>query len=150
MNPAPAVSILHKDMNASITIPNLFRNNSLTYIFQINIDSDLSVGDYMQLRLTGNWTYFINDSTFIEGINSNASYTPVFQANYSWPTASDLFIRNFSSIRRSSQIAFYVSLRTPLTAGTYGLTLSAFRSNGGLVERYTQNIGINDTTGYIR
>lgn len=137
-------------MNATITIPNMFRNNTLTYIFEINMDSDLYVGDYMQLKLTGNWTYFISDSAFIEGINSNASYTPVFQASYSWPTSSILEIRNFSSIKRSSQIAFYVSLRTPLTASTYTMTLSAFRSSGGLVEQIVKPVQINATTGYIR
>lgn len=150
MNPAPAVTISQKAMNVSVTIPNLFRNNTLTYIFQINMDSDLSVGDYLQLRLTGNWTYFVNDSIFIEGVNSDATHTPVFQTSYNWPSSSDIFIKNFSSIYRSSQIAFYISLRTPLTANTYSLTLSAYRSNGGLVERYTQPIAINATTGYIQ
>jgi hypothetical protein len=150
MNPVPPVAILQKTMNTTITIPNQFRNNTLTYIFQINMDSDFTVGDYMQLQLTGNWTYFTEDSVFIEGINSDALNTPIFTTSYNWPTSSNLFIKNFSSIKRSSQIAFYVSLRTPLTANTYTLTLSAFRSNGGLAERYTQPIVINATTGYIR
>ncbi len=88
MNPASPITITRKDMNATITIPNMFRNNTLTYIFEINMDSDLYVGDYMQLKLTGNWTFFLRDSAFIEGINSNASYTPVFKTTYNWPTSS--------------------------------------------------------------
>jgi hypothetical protein len=147
---APAITISRKTMNATVTIPNKFRNNTLTYIFQINMDSDLLVGDYMQIQFTGNWTFFLNDSVFLQGINSDALRTPVFQSSYSWPTSSNIFIRNFSSILRSSQISFYISLRTPLTANTYTLTLSAFRSNGGLVERYTQPVIINATSGYIR
>jgi|LakMenEpi03Aug12_release.lakeMendotaPanAssembly.Ray.scaffolds.fasta_scaffold406424_2 hypothetical protein len=150
MNVTPGITISRKTMNATITIPNRFRNNTLTYIFQINMDSDLNVADYMQIELTGNWTFFLNDSIFLQGINSDALRTPVFQSSYNWPTSSNIFIRNFSSILRSSQISFYISLRTPLTANTYTLTLSAFRSNGGLVERYTQPIIINATSGYIR
>lgn len=133
MNPASPVAITQKAMNTTITIPNKFRNNTLTYIFQINMDSDLAAGDYMHLQIAGNWTFLLQDSVFIEGINSDATRTPVFQATYNWPTSSNVFIRNFSSILRSSQIVFYISLRTPLIANSYALTLSAFRSNGGLV-----------------
>lgn len=57
---------------------------------------------------------------------------------------------NFSSVRRSNQIAFYVSLRTPLTANNYNMVLSAYRQGGKLVERHTQTVEINATTGYIR
>lgn len=39
--------ISSKNMSVTITIPNNFRNNTITYIFQINIDSDLTVGDYI-------------------------------------------------------------------------------------------------------
>jgi hypothetical protein len=39
--------IKYKNMNATITIPNNFRNNTITYIFQINIDSDLTIGDFI-------------------------------------------------------------------------------------------------------
>lgn len=150
MNPAFPVTILHKDMNVTVTIPNLFRNNTLTYIFQLNMDSDLSSDDYMELMLTGNWTYFIRDSVFIQGVNADAYHSPKFTASYNWPTFSKIKISNFSSVVRSSQIAFYISLRTPLIAGTYSLSLSAYRKNGGLVEQYTQSIAINSTTGYIR
>lgn len=150
MNVASTLTVSHKTMNSTITIPNKFRNNTLTYIFQLNMDSDFYVGDYMQIRLTGNWTFFLNDSVFLQGINSDALHTPSFQSNYSWPTFSDIFIKNFSSILRSSQISFYISLRTPLTANTYTLTISAYRSNGGLVEKYTQPVVINATSGYIR
>lgn len=65
-------------MNATVTIPNLFRNNTLTYIFQINMDSDLTVGDYMKLTFTGSWLFFLQDSSFIQGINSDATHTPKF------------------------------------------------------------------------
>lgn len=41
-------------------------------------------------------------------------------------------------------------MRTPLTSGTYPLIITAFRSSGGVTEQYTQNLIINDTTGYIR
>ena len=58
-------------MNTTITIPNKFRNNTLTYIFEINMDSTLVAGDYMELRFAGNWTFFLPDSRFIEGVDSN-------------------------------------------------------------------------------
>jgi hypothetical protein len=41
-------------------------------------------------------------------------------------------------------------MRTPLNSGTYPLTITAFRSFGGVAEQYPQNLIINDTTGYIR
>ena len=133
MSSGSTLTISHKNMNVSLTIPNMFRNNTVTYIFQVNMDSDLYINDYMELKIAGNWTYFIQDSSFIQGINSNSMYTPIFRSNYSWPTYSILTISNFSSIMRSSQITFYVSLRTPLIANTYTLILLAYRSNGGLV-----------------
>lgn len=55
-------------MNVTVTIPNNFRNNTLTYIFEINMDSTLTAGDYMELRFQGNWTFFLQDSRMIEGI----------------------------------------------------------------------------------
>ena len=139
-SPTTPIQISHKVMNTTITIPNKYRNNTLTYIFEINMDSDLGVGDYLKIELNGNWTYFIEDSRFIEGIGSNALYTPVFEETYDHPTSSVLKIRNFSEITRTRQIAFYVSLRTPLTAANYNLVLSAFRSHGGLVEKHTQTV----------
>ena len=74
MNPTGAdsgVLIKHKDMNTTVTIPNKFRNNTVTYIFEFNMDSDLYAGDYIKINLDGNWTYFLEDSQFIEGINSD-------------------------------------------------------------------------------
>lgn len=131
--PDNGILIKQKDMNTTLTIPNKFRNNTLTYIFEINIDSNLYAGDYIHIGLDGNWTFFLEDSRFIEGINSDRMNKARFEEEYDWPTSSDLYIRNFSSILRSSQVAFYVSLRTPLTADDYTMTISAYRSHGGLV-----------------
>ena len=52
-------------MNVSMTIPNKYRNNTLTYIFEINIDSNLEAGDYIKIDIQGNWTFFLEDSAFI-------------------------------------------------------------------------------------
>jgi hypothetical protein len=41
-----SILIEHKTMDTAITIPNKFRNNTITYIFEINMDSDFNVGDY--------------------------------------------------------------------------------------------------------
>ncbi len=65
-------------MNTTITIPNKFRNNTLTYIFEINMDSTLAAGDYMELKFAGNWTFFLNDSRFIEGIDSTYTHKAKF------------------------------------------------------------------------
>jgi hypothetical protein len=102
------------------------------------------------LKFSGNWTFFIQDSKFIEGIHSNYYHKAAFKANYTVPTFSILTIHNFSSITRQNQMAFYVSMRTPLTAATYPLVITAFRSSGGIAEQYSQNLIINATTGYIR
>ncbi len=60
-----------KNMNVSLTMPNKFRNNSCTYIFEINMDSTLDAGDYVEMTFNGNWTFFLNNSKFIEGIESS-------------------------------------------------------------------------------
>lgn len=96
-----SVTISRKNMNATVIIPNLFRNNTLTYVFEINIDSNLGAGDYMQIDFEGSWTFFLNNSRIIEGVNSNSQFTPTFSAI---PNA--VLLTNFSSILRSSQIAF--------------------------------------------
>ena len=66
-----SIEIRYKEMNATITIPNKFRNNTLTYVFEINMDSDLFAGDYMKISVEGNWTFFLEDCVFIEGVNSD-------------------------------------------------------------------------------
>lgn len=65
-------------MNATITIPNNFRNNTIRYIYEINMDSDLAPGDYLRMELSGNWTFFVNNSIFIEGVEGDATHTPIF------------------------------------------------------------------------
>ena len=137
-------------MNVSITIPNNFRNNSLTYIFQVNLDSDLYTGDYFQLTFGGNWKFFIEDCRIIEGIASSYSNQAKISAKYNTNIDSKLFINNFSSVSRESQVTFYVSLKTPLNANNYSFSITAYRSNNQMVEYYSQNISINATTGYIR
>lgn len=114
------------------------------------MDSDLFPGDYIQLKFAGNWTFFLQDSFFIEGIQSDSLNTAYFADVSQRPTYSIVNIQNFSSISRQSQISFYISMMTPLTSGTYLLSMIAYRSNGGIAEHYYQNLTINDTTGYIR
>ena len=76
---------------------------------------------------------------------------PYFEAKYNRAVPeSILYIKGFSEIRRRDQIAFYVNLRTPLDPADYQMTITAHRSHGGLVEEYSQKVGINQTTGYIK
>ena len=64
-NPATAITISKKTMEAVVTIPNKFRNNTITYTFELNMDSDLEYGDYLEMQLTGAWTYFLENCKFI-------------------------------------------------------------------------------------
>jgi hypothetical protein len=41
-------------------------------------------------------------------------------------------------------------LRTPLEANNYDLEISAYKSDGNLVEQHTRVLLINETTGYIK
>jgi hypothetical protein len=104
----------------------------------------------MELDFTGSWTFFLNDSRFIQGISSDFSNTAMFKTVYGWPMSTQVLISNFSQISKQSQLSFYLSLRTPLLANTYNLTITAFKANGKIAEFYTKNIVINQTTGYIR
>jgi hypothetical protein len=130
-------------MNATVTIPNNFRNNSITYTFEINMDSTLEAGDYVELNFAGNWTFFLPDSRIIEGVESSPSRKAKFESVYGWPTFSRVSIKNFSRISKESQLAFYLSLKTPILNSQYNLTITAFKENGKVVEFYTQNILIN-------
>ena len=65
-------------MNVTINIPNKFRNNTIKYIFEINMDSDFSSEDKLQLTFDGNWTFFTEYSSFIEGVLSDDDHTPYF------------------------------------------------------------------------
>ena len=127
------VTISHKEMATTITVPNKYRNTTTRYTFEINMDSDLEAGDYFEIVLDGNWTFFPNQSIIIEGINSDTSHQAVFETEYNHPTNSKVYIRNFTSVNRSNQIAFYLDLKTPLTPSVYNLLLSAKKSHGGLV-----------------
>jgi hypothetical protein len=82
----------------------------------------------------------MEDSQFIEGVFSNKNNQAVFKEEYNHPTTSTFYIKDFFAVSRKKQVAFYVSLRTPLEANFYDLTISAFRSHGGLVEKYEQTL----------
>lgn len=146
------IVIERKPLKTTVQIPNKYRNNSVTYIFTINTDTDLLVGDYLQFTYTGLWKLFTNMTNIISGVNSDTTHTPVW-STYINTTSSitSLTLTNFSSILKSTQFTFYLPLVTPLTPNTYTLTITAYRSNGKIAQSYTNSsIVINQTTGYIR
>ena len=130
----------------------MYRNNSITYITRANFDTDLYSGDYLTLTFTGLWTLLTNATKIISGVTSSSANLPQWTAvvNSTTPAKTTLTLTNFSKISKSEQLVFYQPLVTPLAAATYTLTLSAYRSNGGLAQTYTQSVQINKTTGYIK
>jgi len=141
------VLIQRKPLNTTIVIPNQYRNNSVTYIFTINTDTDLLAGDYLQFTYTGLWTLFTNMTKIISGVNSNLITTYINTTS----SITSLTLTNFSSILKSTQFTFYLPLVTPINPNTYTLSITAYRSNGKIAQSYTNNsIVINQTTGYIR
>ena len=48
------------------------------------MDSDLTAGDYIKIYFEGNWTFILNQSTILEGVNSNSEYTAKLEAVYNW------------------------------------------------------------------
>lgn len=148
---ASTVLIQAKPLNTTITIPNQYRNNSATYIFQINPDTNLLAGDSMVFTFTGLWTLWTNMTNIISGVTSDQSRTPKWTTLVNTSTSiTTLTLSNFSMIPKTTQFTFYLPLVTPILASTYSLAINSYRFNGGLAQTYTQNIVINDTTGYIR
>lgn len=145
------VLIQAKPLNTTLTIPNQYRNNSATYIFQINPDTNLLAGDSMVFSFTGLWTLFTNMTNIISGVTSDGSRTPKWTTLVNTTTSkTTLTLSNFSMIPKTTQFTFYLPLVTPLAANTYSLAINSYRFNGGLAQNYSQNIVINYTTGYIR
>jgi hypothetical protein len=134
-----------------VTILNQYRNNSATYVFQINTDTNLGPGDYLTFTFTGTWNLLTNITHVIDGLFSSPTLTPrwTVTSNSSVPSTT-LSLTNFSSILKSTQFTFYQPLVTPLNPSTYSLRIDAFRANGKLAQTYTRSIVINQTTGYIR
>jgi hypothetical protein len=66
------VLIRNKPLNATLTFPHNYRNASTTHIYQINFDTDLTAGDYVEFTYGGNWTLFTNTINVIAGINSSS------------------------------------------------------------------------------
>lgn len=66
------VLIQAKPLNTTLTIPNNYRNNSATYIFQINPDTNLVAGDSMVFAFTGIWNLLANMTNIISGVSSSA------------------------------------------------------------------------------
>jgi len=148
---ASTVKIQNKTLNTTLTIPNNYRNCSANYIFQINFDTDLNAGDYVQFSFTGNWTLFSNRINVVSGIvNNEMNKARWFSTLNSAATSTQLLLSNFSMIPKSTQLTFYLPLMTPLNANTYTLNINAYRRNGGLAQSYSRTILINQTTGYIR
>jgi hypothetical protein len=146
------VLIQRKPLNTTVKIPNQYRNNSLTYIFTINTDTDLLAGDYLQFTFTGLWRLYTNQTKIISGVNSGPSATPVWSTFINTTSAiTSLTLTNFSSILKSTQFTFYLPLVTPINPSTYILTITAYRSNAKIAQSYTNSaVVINQTTGYIR
>lgn len=138
------VSILAKPLNTTLTIPNNYRNNSATYIFQINPDTDLVGGDYMVFTFTGLWNLFTNATSVISGVTSSPTRIPTWRSVVNTTASTTtLTLTNFSSIPKTTQFTFYQPLVTPIASSTYVLTINSYRFNGGLAQTYTQNILIN-------
>ena len=66
-----SVEIKEKDMNVTMNIPNKYRNNTITYIYELNMDSNLYYGDYLKIEIDGSWTFFPEDCQIIEGVNGD-------------------------------------------------------------------------------
>jgi len=146
-----SITIQNKPLLTRLTIPNMYRNNSLSYVFQINPDTTLEAGDSMEFRFTGLWTFHANMIQIISGVNNTRERTARWTTSANTTSSvTTLTLTNFSSIPSTSQFTFYLPLRTPLNAATYNLTIRSLRAKGGLAQTYTQNITINQTTGYIR
>lgn len=145
------VQINAKPLNTTLTIPNNYRNNSATYVFQINPDTNLIAGDYMVFTFTGLWTFFTNATNIVSGVTGDTSRSPKWTTLVNTSTSTTtLTLSNFSSISKTTQFTFFQPLVTPILANTYTLTINSYRYNGGLAQTYAQNILINQTTGYIR
>lgn len=100
---------------------------------------------------SGSWTIFTNATQVYEGLTSTNSKAQLW-TTYSNTTAgtTTLKLSNFAQISKSKQFSFIQPLVTPLNQGTYSLTITAHRADGGLAQKYTQSITINMTTGYIK
>ena len=145
------VLIRNKPLNATLTYPNNYRNCSTTHIYQINFDTNLNVGDYIEFTYGGNWTLFTNTINVISGITSTPSNKASWMTSLSSGAASTLLrLTNFSLIAKSTQFTFYLPLMSPLSPNTYSLNIKAYRRNGKLAQSYSNTIIINQTTGYIQ
>lgn len=123
--------IMNKDLKVNMTYPNRFRNNSLTYTFMFNVQSDLGLGDIVKMTWGGDWTFYLNASTYIvTGVNGNPSFSAVYNST---AVTSTLILQNFTGILVSNPITFYVGLKTPLISGSYSFDMGTYRSNGALV-----------------
>lgn len=148
---ASVVNIQNKPLNTTLTIPNNYRNCSANYIFQINFDTDLNAGDYVQFAFTGNWTLYPNKINVVSGIvNTDMNTARWVSSLNSAGNVTQLLLSNFSMIPKSTQLTFYLPLMTPLNPSTYNLNIYAYRRNGGLAQTFFRTILINQTTGYIR
>jgi hypothetical protein len=145
------VLIKAKPLNLTLTIPNNYRNNSATYVFQINPDTDLQAGDSMVFTFTGLWTLFTNMTNIVSGVGADLLHVPKWTAAVNTSASlTTLTLSNFSVIPKTTQFTFYLPLVTPILPSTYSLAVNSYRFNGGLAQSYSQNILINQTTGYIR
>ncbi len=144
------VLIQNKPLNTTLTIPNNYRNNSVTYTFQINTATNLNTGDYMTFTFGGIWNLNPSRIKVVGGLTSSLANKAIWKASVNTSASTTtLFLTNFSSILQSTQFTFYLPLTTPLNPNTYSLNIKAYRQNGGLAQSYSSTILINQTTGYI-
>lgn len=105
----------------------------------------------MVFKFTGVWNLFTNTTKVISAVTADASHSPKWTALVNTSTSTTtLTLTNFSSIPKTTQFTFFQPLITPILPNTYTVTISSYRFNGGLAQTYSQNILINQTTGYIR
>ena len=122
------VLVKQKPLNATVEIANQYRNNSITYNFIMNFDTDMNVGDYVVFEWTGLWTLLTNATKLISGVSSSKDRTPVWTKNVDTAASkTTLTLGNFSKIYKSKQFTFFQPLVTPLAAATYTLSIKAYR-----------------------
>jgi hypothetical protein len=95
------------------------------------VQSDLQSGDYMIMNWAGNWNFNLTNSWILTGVQANST-SSLFSTQYT-STTSSVILKNFQTILPNQQVIFYIFLTTPLTANTYVLTASTYRSSGAVV-----------------
>jgi hypothetical protein len=139
------VSIIAGTLTGYISQANNFIEGDVTYTFYLNILNSLTASNFILISFDNSWILYNSQCSVISGI----TLSPGYKLNCTNSTGGGftvLNVSNFLSASVSNQLVFSILVRSPVTPGTYTVSITTANING-TVDSMSTTVYLNGTYG---